>query len=234
MIDAVEGNNALVLDTQEKELGKEVSLIETKAESIVIKNDEDFAEAAEFAKMIKQRQKYVKDFFEPMRISTKSAYDAVLARKKETLDPLDRAEKIIKNTMNVYTDEQERKRRELEEKMRMQAKLEMEKKLKEAAALEAEGDYISAEMAMVEAEVMENASENSGLYVQKPQAKGVSQTKDWVIESIDRTAVPIDFCGMELRPVDESAIIRLIKASKGSIKIPGVVYKETVRTSIRS
>ena len=37
-----------------------------------------------------------------------------------------------------------------------------------------------------------------------------------------------------IRPVDEKAVARLIKMSKGQIKIPGIEYKETVSVSIRT
>ncbi|MCQ4951053.1 hypothetical protein, partial [Bittarella massiliensis (ex Durand et al. 2017)] len=66
-----------------------------------------------------------------------------------------------------------------------------------------------------------------------PRAKGVSSGKDWEIEAIDHEKVPVNFSGVEIRPVDEKAIMRLIRASKGKIQIPGIKYKETIKMSIR-
>ena len=36
-----------------------------------------------------------------------------------------------------------------------------------------------------------------------------------------------------IRPVDEAAIMRLIRATKGGIKIPGVEYTEKAKMSFR-
>ena len=37
----------------------------------------------------------------------------------------------------------------------------------------------------------------------------------------------------KLRPVDQSAVMRLIRASKGQIYIPGIVYREVAKMSFR-
>ena len=49
---------------------------------------------------------------------------------------------------------------------------------------------------------------------------------------IDSAKVPIYFSGAEIRPVDEKAIMKLIKESKGTIQIPGVKYEETASISV--
>ncbi len=79
----------------------------------------------------------------------------------------------------------------------------------------------------------DSMSRNVAVNVAPPKAQGVSQSKDWEVVSIDGAQVPITFNGMELRPVDDKAVIRLIRASKGQIQIPGVTYRETIKTSIR-
>ena len=102
-----------------------------------------------------------------------------------------------------------------------------------AAKAEAAGDSLGAEYAMAEAEVMEDVSISGGIRSQAPKANGVSQSKTWKITSIDSSLVPVTFSGVEIRPVDEKAVMRLIKESKGTISIPGVQYEETVSISIR-
>ena len=62
---------------------------------------------------------------------------------------------------------------------------------------------------------------------------GVSHTKSYAIKSIDETKVPVEINGVCIRPVDEKAVLRLIKASKGTLKIDGIEYEETVTTSFR-
>ena len=49
---------------------------------------------------------------------------------------------------------------------------------------------------------------------------------------MDHDTVPISVSGVVIRPVDEKAIMKLIKASNGTIQIPGIKYRETVRMSV--
>ena len=64
-----------------------------------------------------------------------------------------------------------------------------------------------------------------------PKAKGVSASKDWEIVSIDSKDVPLAVSGVEIRPVDVAAVMRLIRASKGTIQIPGIVYRAVAKMS---
>jgi hypothetical protein len=58
-------------------------------------------------------------------------------------------------------------------------------------------------------------------------------SKDWAITKIDHKQVPVEIAGAVIRPVDEAAIMRLIRATKGGIVIPGVEYAEKARMSFR-
>ena len=128
------GNTALVLGTvgtaqvgrteEESKLDRQVSLIEQQASDVVVASEEDFVLAGELTKQVKEMQKKVTDYWEPMRKSTYEAYSAVNQHKKEMLDPLASAEKILKRKMGDYTIEQERRRREQEEAMRKAAEAE--------------------------------------------------------------------------------------------------------------
>ncbi len=238
---AVEGNNAIALRTnrdgisvEEKKLDKEVSAVEQKAADVRVTDDEGYSEAAELVKTVKQMQKRVKEYWEPLRVSTKKAYDDVLGHKKEMLDPLEKAEKIIKGKMTDYSMEQERKRKEQEAVMKRLAQQEVERKLAESIEAEDAGDYAAAEFAMAEAEVMDNVALSGSVQAHIPKADGVSQSKNWKITEIDDSQVPVNFCGMELRPIDEKAVLALIKASKGTIQIPGVKYEKSITISVRS
>ena len=156
------GSNALVLDTaeenvtvmnaEESKLGNEVSLIEQRAEAVVVASGADFEDAGLFLKQIKQAQKQVKDYWEPLRVSAKKSYDEVLTHRKEMIEPLEKAEKIVKTKVNEYSAEQERKRREQEEAMRRLAQAEIDRHLNEAAEAEANGDAVGAEYAIMASE----------------------------------------------------------------------------------
>lgn len=229
------GNNALAIDTREEEnkLGRQVSLIEQKAESVIVASDDGFAYAGELTKQVKQMQEKVTNYWEPMRKSTYDAYKSVTDHKKEMLDPLAAAEKILKKKMGAYTLQKERERREREEELRRQAEAEMDRKLEEAAKAESEGDMLGAEMAMTEAEVMEHVATTAVIKPEAPAVKGVSTQKTWKITKVDPVTVPTHVQGVEIRPVDEKAVLRLIKATKGAIQIPGITFEEDVTVSIR-
>ena len=64
-------------------------------------------------------------------MSAKATYDDILARKKQMLDPLESAEKILKSKMSAYSMEKEKKRKAQEEAMRKLAEQEMARKLEE-------------------------------------------------------------------------------------------------------
>ena len=222
------------LPEQERELGREVSAIEQHAASIVIQSDEDYAAASTFARNIKSAQKKVKDYWEPMRVSTYNAYKSVTDHKKQMTDPLDKAESIIKRKMSVYQMEVERKRREEEERLRRLAQEEMDRKLAEAAKAEAKGDVYGAEFAMAEAEAIDNMAATMTYQPVSQKPAGISHTKSWEIKSIDLRKLPDEFNGVALKIPDTKAIMNLIKASKGSIQIPGVEFEETISISVRA
>ena len=218
---------------QEKTLSKQVTEIEFQASAITIASEEDYQNAAGFGRMLKQRTSDVKEFWKPMKDAAHKAHAEICSKEKAMLQPLTNAEKILKNTMGVYVAEQDRKRREAEEAARRAAQEEVDRKMQEAIDLDAAGDAVGAEMAMMEAEVMDDMSESVAVAGAKPKADGASASKDWEIVDIDTNLVPTSVAGVEIRPVDKAAVMRLIRASKGSIKIEGVAYKEVVKIALR-
>lgn len=211
----------------ERQMTTVVTGLEAAANNLVIDSEDRYNQAAAFLQRIKGQQKAVTEFFEPMRVSAKAAYDAVLSRRKDMTTPLDKAEKTIKKKMVDYTQEQERRQRERQAGLRRLAAAERERKLSEAVRAEASGDALAAEMAMMEAEVMDDAAALTVAPAAAPKVKGVSTRTGWEITGIDPSKVPTEFAGMVIRPVDEKAVMALIKATRGQIQIPGITYKET-------
>ena len=113
---ATRGSNALVLDTAERSLGDEVSMVEQNANSVLVVDDASYEQAAQITKTLKQIQKKVKDYWEPLRVSAKKTYDDILGKKKKMLDPLEQAEKILKGKMGGYVAQKERERLAREQK----------------------------------------------------------------------------------------------------------------------
>lgn len=218
----------------EQQLSRDVTDIEFQAESLVIQTDEDYAFAGEFGKMLKKKASQVTTFFKPMKDSAYQAHKAVCDREKAMLTPLRNAEKIIKQAINIYDAEQKRKRREAEEAARRAAEAERERKMREASELEAAGDNEGAEAAFEEATIMDDAASYAVVpATAAPKVSGVSTSKDWEIVEIDPKAVPLAVAGVEIRPVDKAAVMRLIRTSKGQIEIPGITYREVAKISFR-
>ena len=209
-------------------LKKELSIAEKAALDINVISQETYARAGELLRMVKDRQAKVKDYWEPMRLAAKEAYDSVLAKKKEMLEPIDNAEKILKEKMRDYMVRVEEEKRKKEAELRKQAEEEAKKKMIEAEAARIVGDEETAAVAQMEAEVIEGTSAALKIDMDKVKADGVSTARTWEIVSINSEEVP-DYCmGIEIRPVDTKAVMRLIKMSKGQVKIPGVEYRESV------
>jgi hypothetical protein len=232
MVAVIDG---IAASQQEKELvlNQQVTEIEFQAGAIVIDNDEEYQAAADFGRTLKQRASDVKDFWAPMKDAAHKAHAEICNKEKAMLQPLVNAEKILKQTMGDYVAEQERKRREAEEAARKAAKEEAERKIQEAIALEESGDQTAAEAAVEEAEIMDNVAASVSVASAKPKATGVSTKKDWEIVSIDSEKVPTTVMGIDIRPVNTAAVMRLIRMSKGQVSIPGIRFEEKVQMSFR-
>lgn len=216
---------------REEELENEVSEIEAAALAVSIHTDQDYESAGQFGVLLKKKAAEVTEFFKPLKDSAYKTHKAICDREKEMLTPLRNAEKTLKRTMGDYAMEQERKRREAEEAARRAAEEEACRKLEEAARLDSAGDVDGAEAALQDAEISEDVSRMVFVPGGTPKAKGVTASKDWEIVSVNSKDVPLAVSGVEIRPVDMAAVIRLIRASKGTIQIPGIVYREVAKMS---
>lgn len=222
---------------QEEELNREVTNVERKAEEFIVETESDYKLASEFGSAIKQKTAQVKAFFKPMKDSAYQAHKAICDREKATLKPLENAEKILKASCNAFIREQERKRREAEEATRKALEAERERKLAEAAAAEAAGNAEKAEEAFNEAVIMDNAKNVATVAASPVKADGSYTKKDWRITGIDFSkithnmliAFAKDICAKEF----EAYLLKGIRASKGTVKIPGVTYEEISNTVFR-
>lgn len=117
--------------------------------------------------------------------------------------------------------------------MRRVAQMEADRMMEEAIAAEAAGDTAGAAAAMEEAEVMDEVAATGKVTTSAPKAAGVSTSKAWKIVSIDPDKVPVKVGAVEIRPVDQAAVMRLIREAKGDIEIPGIKFEESVQISVR-
>lgn len=230
-------NVVAVLDNSsvagESELVSQVADIGFRAESLVVASDRQYAEAGAFGRLLKEKIAEVTEFFAPLKKSAHEAHKQICTREKAMLKPLQNAETMLKNAMGAYALKKEMARREAEETARRLAREEAEKKLAESIKAEEAGDANTAAMAMLDAEMADQASRAIVIEEEKLEVKGVSSSVDWELEHISMCDVPVELSGVILRPVDTSAVMRLIRASKGTIEIPGIKYKQVMKTSFR-
>lgn len=217
----------------ETEMTRAVSVVEKDASAIVIKSQADYEAAAEFGRNIKAQAAKVTEFFAPMKKAAHDAHKNICDREKEMLAPLAAAEKTLKKTMSDYIAEVERARRAEEERLRRIAQAEAEKRMQEAIAAAENGNEAGAEEAFEDAQAAEQAATMVTLEANKPKADGVAYKTDYEIVGIDASKVPVSVAGIEIRPVDTAAVMRLIRMSKGNIKIDGVEFKEVKTMIIR-
>lgn len=218
----------------ETKLGKEIATIEIEAEGLMINDDVTYAAAVDFGRKLKQKQAEVTDFFKPLKQAADMAHKVICDKEKTVLLPLQNAERTIKNGIARYQEEQRRIQREKEEELRRMQEEESRRKLEEAAQLESEGKTEAANDALIEAQVAESMSRTvSAPSYAAPAVSGLSSRKDWDVEIINESMVPVDYKGFPLRPVDVAAVKRLVKANKGNIQIPGVKIIETSNIALR-
>ena len=211
------------------ELTEDITRVVKQAETLVIVGESAREEAHRLLGLLAAAQSTVKDKIKVPKADAARLHKFFCQQEKTMLEPLENAEKLLKRRIAEDLEREERQRREEAERLRLLAREEAESKLAEASAAAEAGDEAGATMSLFEAEVYEQAAQSTRAEaVVKP--KGTVET--WEIVSVDNEKVPVMFSGMELRPVNESAVKQLIRASKGTIQIPGIVYKKTY--SIRS
>lgn len=217
----------------EDELTKSVSAVEAKASEIAVTNDMEYQEAAEFGRMLKRKSAEVTEFFKPLKDAAHKTHKQICDREKSMLKPIAAAEKALKAAMAKYATDKLGAQRQLEAQLRQQAQAESDRLLAQAAEFESAGNVVQASAMFKNAQMADAAARSIALERSAPKADGVATTTDWIITSIDEARVPVNASGVVIRPVDEAAVLRLIRASKGKVIIPGIKYQAIAKVAIR-
>lgn len=230
--------NELMMELEDVQVGErlagDISLIEVKADQVMITNQQSLDLAMDFLKQVKAMHKRVEETFKPMKDAAKKAVDAVRAREKEMLVPLEAAEKAVKAKITDYQLELDRIRVQMEEEAKRVAAEAARQSLNEAAEAESNGDMDAAEMALAEAEMAEETALHMSVAPVKATSSGLTMQKDYEIVSIDETKLPLYVDGVKMWKTPwEANIKRLIKMKGGLVTIPGVVFKETYTSKVR-
>lgn len=217
----------------EVELAVQVTDLEFRAECLIVSSDDEYKAAGEFGRLLKAKMAEVTEFFAPMKKAAHDAHKQVCDKEKKMLSPLKNAEAALKKSMGAYALKKEQERKASEEAARRLAQEEADRKMQASIDAEASGDAEAATAAMLDAEIADRASRMVSMPEEKLKAEGVGTQKDWEITAIDASKVPVSLAGMVIRPVDEAAVMKLIRASKGTIQIEGISYQQTIKMSFR-
>jgi hypothetical protein len=146
---------------EKPELQSKSTSIINKANKLTIKTNEDDAMAIDFVKTIKAMRKEITDELEPNKNRAYKLFKGLKAQMDKFTEPLDFAERIIKNKSIAYRQEIERKIMQEEEKKVEAARKEEDRKRREIED--------RARKAEAEAEVQRRAKEKAEAEAQKAE-----------------------------------------------------------------
>lgn len=220
------------VQVQETSIKQEIAVITDRAAALQVTNQQEYEAALEDAKVIKKQMKVVTDFMAPIKKATDEAHKAACQREAEMLEPLKKADAAIRACVNGYLTEQARLAREAEERARRQKEEEERRLMEQAIDAEQQGDTVAAEETFEAAAIMADTAPI--IPTASVQAvKGVSVKTDWEVTIINEDAVPVNIMGACVRPVNLAAVKKLVKATGGKIKIPGIAIREVKKTAVR-
>lgn len=210
------------ISTDETEVvAKKALSIPEQARAIQVVDNETYSQAGEILVTIKGLRKEIGAAFDPIIKKAHEAHKEAKAQKDKAEAPLIEAENIIKPALAAYDREQERLRREEEERQREIArKAEEERRLQEALQAEKEGDAAAAQA------IIEEPVYVPPVVIEKttPKVQGISMQKVWKFRIVNEALIPRDY----MTP-DTVKIGGVVRATKGSIQIPGVeIYSEDI------
>lgn len=181
------------------ELENQVEEERSKAEKLVVVDEESYLLAGETIKGLTALKKKVTNYWEEPKANAYKSWKTICKKEKDMLNPIEATLSTVKQNYGEY-----------------ELVLENEQ---EKANADAMAEYGVESLAKVDL----------------PKVEGVSSSTDYEINSIDIDKLPKVLNGIQLVKIDNGAIKKLIKMSKGNIEIPGVSYskKKIVKTTGR-
>lgn len=193
------------------------SLIE-RSRSIEIKNTDTLKVAVELSGNAKKLIKKYDNVFDPLIAQAKKTVKDIQEEKNKLVDPLEKIIDFLKGKMQIYNNEQERKRAEEAARLYIEAyKRQDEERLREAVRLEREGKKEEAE------EVLNEKPQPVNIIIQSEEKiDGLYFVEEWKFKIIDETKIPREY----LIP-DVVKIGKMVRAMRRLTSIEGIeIYSE--------
>jgi hypothetical protein len=210
-------------NTESPELRAETAVVLTEAKALTVTDVHTYGLAAERVKGLKSLQKKVTDWFEPLVTAAHRAHKELTSRRGETLKPIEAECARLTREMSTWKAEEDRRAREEAARLaREQQALEQRVQLEVAAALESQGLNAEAE-AVVEQAIAMPAPMVPVIPV-TPDVQGITYRTTWKHQVVDAALVPREYL-----VIDEQKIAAVVRATKGTLQIPGVrIYSEHI------
>ena len=189
------------------------------ARALTVTDGHTYALAGERVTGLRALSKSIEAFFkDPIDLANK-AHKALTAKRKGLIDPIEAEVTRLGRDMANYASEQERIAREAQAQAERESREQMQAAaLEQAADLEAQGlvsEAAAAMDAMLEPAPVVVSAALFALPV--PKVEGVSYRETWTHRVVNPALVPREYL-----LVNDSAIAKVVAATKGAVHIPGV------------
>lgn len=201
-----------------------------QARALTIRDAKSYEAACDFLKGIKALRGEIADTFDPHVKRAFEAHRALCKEKQDAERPLTEAERIVKDAIRAYDDEQERIRREEQRRLQEEARQrEEERRLEEAIALDQEaaatgdaGKHLEAEAILAQPITVPVVA----VAPVTPKVTGISFRETWSGRVTDLAAL-IRYAAanpqfMTLLQVNQPVLNGLARSLKNNLKVPGV------------
>lgn len=204
---------------------KQVSVLPEKNEHAITALDQanaleivtvaDYTAADQLCARLKLLDKEVDEAYDEHISAAFKAHRALVAKKNKYAEPIDQARRIIKGKMVVWSDAEEEKRRAEERRLQ-----EIAQKKAEDEAIQAAQDAQKAGNAAEAEAIMSAPIEAAPVVLPKAAPKIMTSIRTvWKARIVNSNLIPREY----LTP-DEMKINGVARATKGTVKIPGVEF----------
>jgi hypothetical protein len=214
-------------EVEPTELEAEAGSMLAQARTMAITTPDDAANAAAFLKELKAVKLKITETFGPLKKAASDAHKKVVAVEAQHLEPVEKADRLVRDKVGAWNAEQERIReqqlREAQEKAEAEARAQREAEAKalqeQAAAAKRAGDAEQAAELRTTAKEIKAAPLVVAVEAPAPVAKldGVSTRYTYDFEVTNPALLPREYLTPDLK-----AIKGVVSSLKDKTNIPGV------------
>lgn len=218
----------------EQQITESVESTIAPARKFLVIDNKTLLNANDILKAIKGRQKAVKEFFGPLVEAAHKTHKALTSKRKEVETPLVNAETYLKRQVGTYIQEQQRKEREEQERLRqIEIKKQEEAQLLAAKQAEDAGDNELAETIVEEEVYVPPPVVESSV----PKLKNISMREAWKCEVVDLMALckAVAAGTVPIQAIQANTVFlgQQVRSLQTSFRVPGVRGWDEQTPSVR-